>query len=188
MPTIASPIELTDDLIRQFWKNVDKDGPMPSAESLRIWPGIGQCWIWKDARGGYGSLSGYRAHRVSFAIHNWTPLPEQFICHKCDRKSCVNPGHLFVGTPLENARDCSVKGRKTQERRNVSGFMNILDPAIRIQIAADMAATEWSRARDIEIAKRYGVTMRAVRSIWDEVKTLKGIGTRSDCRRLAVTR
>jgi len=32
-------------------------------------------------------------------------------CHTCDNPPCVNPDHLFEGTPLYNTRDKITKGR-----------------------------------------------------------------------------
>ncbi len=80
-----------------------------------------KCWEWLGAKRnkngfGYGVIS-YKgknidAHRVSYQITNGDINNSKlFVCHKCDNPICVNPNHLFLGTHIDNMRDCLDKGR-----------------------------------------------------------------------------
>lgn len=75
-----------------------------------------KCWTWKeykdkDGYGVYRAGQKVKAHRYSFLLFNGFISNEQFICHHCDNPSCVNPAHLFQGSPKDNIRDCVQKGR-----------------------------------------------------------------------------
>lgn len=70
------------------------------------------CWTWlgnKLQKSGYGRMWFNRkqdyAHRVSFWLFKDTLLEDHYICHTCDNPSCVNPEHLYQGTPTDNTND-----------------------------------------------------------------------------------
>ena len=86
----------------------------------RIWNAVNKtdsCWNWTHGKlaGGYGqvvlSKKKWTSHRLFYSAFVG-PIPEgMLVCHKCDNPSCVNPEHLFLGTHLDNNRDCYAKGR-----------------------------------------------------------------------------
>jgi len=83
------------------------------------------CWVWQGKCTdwwGYGntchrSIKTRRAHRIVYQLVNKVTLGRwDFVCHRCDNPPCVNPAHLFVGTPQDNAKDCSAKQRLPQQQ------------------------------------------------------------------------
>jgi hypothetical protein len=68
--------------------------------------------------------------------------------------SCINPDHLFLGTPAENAADRDAKKRHRACRGEASGRAKLKESDI-IDIRNDQRALE-------AIAKVYGIDRRQV--------------------------
>lgn len=84
------------------------------------------CWLWLGSikANGYGNMgfngSFTQAHRVSFTAYHGPIMSGNVICHRCDNPSCVNPDHLWQGTPSDNTRDSMAKGRFKKFHRTIS--------------------------------------------------------------------
>lgn len=81
---------------------------------------VGDCLEWTGTRlpRGYGVIYGgperrkVYTHRAAYEVTHG-PVPDgMYVCHKCDNPSCVEPDHLFLGSPADNMQDMRAKGRE----------------------------------------------------------------------------
>lgn len=57
-----------------------------------------------------------RSHVWSWETHKGSVPSELCVLHHCDNPLCVRPSHLFLGTQVQNRRDCVAKGRQAKGR------------------------------------------------------------------------
>jgi hypothetical protein len=120
------------------------------------------CWLWTGGcnRTGYGKFYGRAwtnyAHRAAVVLLKGEAIPAgMFVCHRCDNPVCVNPAHLFVGTPADNLHDSYRKGRsgwhlrgRPGPRRDEARQLRAAGHSLK-QIAAALGITEGGVCRHL---------------------------------------
>ena len=144
-------------LEERFWAKVQVRGP-------------DDCWPWIGSReaAGYGVLYRrstprrrvYKAHRLSWEIHNGSIPSSLFVCHHCDNPPCVNPVHLFLGTALDNAKDMLAKGRCRVSKGSSNGRAKLSEVNVR-KIRKLLVAGR----SQVSIAAKFGVCQVTISGI-----------------------
>lgn len=141
---------------RRFWKYV----PTGLPDDI--------CWPWQsslDAHG-YGQLSDkpnrtvLKAHRLSYEAHYGSLPDDVWICHRCDNPECVNPRHLFAGTPADNHADMVSKGRHSYPPRMLGD-----NHPQRLLSESDVIEIRKSGKDRKELASIYGVSVSTITAV-----------------------
>lgn len=145
------------------------------AQTERFWSFVDKsnlCWEWKGVatrryatfRTDSGRYVG--AHRFSWELANG-PIPDGlFVCHTCDNPTCVNPEHLFLGTPKQNMADmvakgrCGNRGRGARSRGEEHGQAKLSDSDV-----AEVRRLYAAGSSQDQIAKTFSVSQRHVSRI-----------------------
>ncbi|MDR1893021.1 MAG: HNH endonuclease [Oscillospiraceae bacterium] len=126
------------------------------------------CWICTSHTAdtcGYPKIfnSGKRIHvsRYIYEQKNGSIPANMVVRHKCDNRMCINPDHLEIGSQYENVHDMITRGRQRFSQvgeRNPKAKLSENDVA---KIQKLLASGE----RQVDIARKYGVTRYCVYSI-----------------------
>ena len=113
--------------------------------------------------GNYGRVQGMGLHRYVAAARYGAIPPGQVVRHACDRRRCVNPDHLLLGTQKDNMQDRAQRGGFVNAPRGSrSHKAKLHEGDIRV-IRKRLAAKEHPKA----VAAAYGVTPTTIRYIRD---------------------
>ena len=144
----------------------------------KLWPLVVKepdngCWIFTgfiDKSTGYGKINSSKnagrgvktrrlgAHQVSYEL-TYGPIPEgMLVCHRCDIRNCVRPDHLFLGTFLDNARDCISKDRHTRGTRHYLAQFTDQD-------IYDIRALQGKSPASV-VADNYRSSLQSIYEIW----------------------
>lgn len=130
-----------------------------------------ECALWpyaKDADGyGYlrSGLNTARVHRLFYELLVG-PIPAgMHVLHSCDKRACVNPLHLRVGTHAENMAECKAKGRNARGTQFRNSKLN--DDAVR-----DIRASKLPLR---QLAAKFGISLSIAHDVkrglrWRHVK------------------
>lgn len=70
-------------------------------------------WRWSLRGNGYAELSGQGAHILAYEQSRGEPVAhDRLVLHHCNRPFCIQPGHLYEGTPQHNAEDRAAVSRE----------------------------------------------------------------------------
>lgn len=120
-----------------------------------------------------GSHTGYRGYpkiaigKKPVSVHRFVfqeeygPIPcGIFVCHSCDNPACINPEHLFLGTPADNTADAVKKRRLRTPRGERCHFAKLT--WVQVEEIRRLSGRGLS---DAKVASGFGVNRSIVRRI-----------------------
>lgn len=190
--------------VEAFWANVERRG------EDECWPWRGKTFA-KDGYGrhydaiywklglhpGRARIDGSRnrypvkrprplpAHRLAYVMTYGVPggFADLCVCHSCDNPPCCNPRHFWLGTPGDNMRDRTRKGRTAKGDRNRARlYPETLSrgenhPHAKLTVAAvlDIRASRAAGVYQAVLAERYGVSVQTIfrvnhREAWGHIE------------------
>ncbi len=150
-----------------------KRGPKPKDQVARFWSKVerqdaNECWTWlgRPSAAGYGSFwhvqfhHAVPAHRMAWELAFGPPPGDRVVCHHCDNRLCVNPGHLFIGTPAENTADMLAKGRGRFPRGERNRHAKLTEAEV-----TSLRARKHAGESHSTLARAFGVSISTVSEI-----------------------
>jgi hypothetical protein len=147
-------MDFNEKLMKRIWKHIDKTDT---------------CWLSNYALNddGYTIIKiykNYQFHRLMLFYSDQTKTAEfadgehWLACHTCTTKHCVNPSHLYWGTPSENTRD---RVRDGTDNRGVK-HSNV---KLSEQQILEIRSKYIKKSNSMLLASEYGVNKSAIQKI-----------------------
>lgn len=105
--------ESFEHMVKRFWSKVERTEG---------------CWNWTAGcdLDGYGLFKYYRktkrASQICMIIEHGSIPENNWVLHTCDNPKCVNPEHLYFGTPSRNSLDREDRNRGRDLIGSNNGF------------------------------------------------------------------
>lgn len=154
-------------------------GPITIAELIEnSRPGPNGCIEWTGGVSGVGygfimrNNKQYKTHRLMLHFTQGFDLASPLcVLHHCDNPPCINPKHLFIGTPGDNSRDMVAK------RRHVFGA-DINRAVLNDKSVLAMFYMRAAGLNNVQIARCFGIQTSAAgkvlnRQTWRHVSIPK---------------
>jgi hypothetical protein len=180
----AAKFELMNWTIREIVPLLGKLGPLSETDKERIESKtniIGECWIWNGTKqyNGKGHQHGciwynrkyVQVHRLMY--HNLVedvPIYERRpgsmqVNHRCETDgTCINPVHLYLGTPKQNTKDCIDSGYKNKAENGENNHNAVLTNDT---VDIIMGLKNSGRLQK-DIARQYGVNQSQISRWWNK--------------------
>lgn len=124
------------------------------------------CWEWNRSVSNEGRavirILGKIHHtsRVSYVVFKREPVVDLLVCHSCDNVLCVSPDHLWLGTPADNMKDMSDKGRYRDQKGELHNLAKLTeDKVLEIRRLATIGYSQ------IKLSEMYGVSFQQISRI-----------------------
>jgi hypothetical protein len=135
---------------------------------------INSCWEYQGfldedgyAMFNYRGLS-KRAHRISYLCFKGKIPSGLLICHTCDNRKCLNPDHLYAGTPKDNMQDAINRGRFPKGPNKFKGHLGEINCKAKLkidQVKSIRAEYIPFKITAISLSKKYGVSESSIKYI-----------------------